>query len=211
MACERLFITVDMEKLSAVKKAFLALLVVLASQAAFGTTPIDLGFNAGSTPYDRYMNPVKRVLTHLDGESPSLDRVRELMHEGRSFRYSFTEPYLAASPEVTAATRSGDCKAKAIWLANQLNDPNVRFVIGKARVNSRISHAWLMWQHDSQWWILDCTNMREPVPADRVSSREYIPLYSYAKNGMYRHQAAQMQVADRVATRGSTAVASSWQ
>lgn len=208
MAYERLIITADMEISSTVKKVCLALLVAAAAQAAFAATPIDLGFNAGSTPYDRYMNPVKHVLTHLDGESSTLDRVRELMRQGRGFRYSFTEPYLAASPEVTAATRTGDCKAKSLWLADQLNDPNVRFVIGKARASSRISHAWLMWQHDSQWWILDCTNMREPIPADRVSSREYIPLYSYAKNGTYRHQATQVSVAQSVATRGNTAVAS---
>ncbi len=199
-----------MEKISALKKAMVALLVFAAAHAASAATPIDLGSTARSTPYDRYMNPVKHVLTHLDGEMTTLERVRALMHEGRSFRYSFTEPYLPASPEETAATRSGDCKAKALWLADQLNDPNVRFVIGKARASSRISHAWLIWQHESQWWILDCTNLREPIPANRVSPREYIPLYSYSKNSAYRHQGLRMQVADRVATRG-TPVASSWQ
>lgn len=178
------------------------------SQLAFGNAPLDLGYDAGTTPYDCYMNPVKRVLTHIDGNQTSLERVRELMREGRSFRYSFTDPYVAAMPQVTSTVRAGDCKAKALWLADQLNDPNVRFVIGKARANSRISHAWLMWQHESRWWVLDCTNLREPIPAERLSSREYIPYYSYAKTGTYRHRATQLLTADRVAARSDAPVAS---
>src|SRR5207249_4998557 len=142
---------------------------------------------------------------------PSLLRVRDLMRKGRSFRYSFIDPYLAALPNVTSYTHTGDCKAKALWLADQLNDPSVRFVIGKARASSRISHAWLLWQHDSRWWILDCTNLREPIPADRVSNREYIPYYSYAKTGTYRHRATQLLMADRIATRNDAPVASNSQ
>ena len=38
---------------------------------------------------------------------------------------------VAALPETTAARRSGDCKDKALWLASQLGDSDVRFVIGK--------------------------------------------------------------------------------
>jgi hypothetical protein len=141
------------------------------------------------------MSPVKLVLRHLSAEDASMDRVRQLMHEGRAFRYSFTSPYVAATPTVTETTRAGDCKAKALWLADQLNDESVRFVIGKARRTSEMSHAWLLWQHDNQWWILDCTNNWDPIPANRVSSSQYIPYYSFAKNGEYRHQATQLTVA----------------
>ncbi len=167
-----------------------------ASQVAgLARTTLDLGFPAAATPYDAYMSPVKQVLTHLSNDDAPMDRVRSLMREGRAFRYSFTSPYVAATPDTTAATRSGDCKAKALWLADQLNDESVRFVIGKARRSSQMAHAWLLWQHDNQWWILDCTNNWDPIPADRVSSSQYIPYYSFAKHGEYRHRATQSTVA----------------
>src|SRR5438067_10101462 len=178
------------------KLSLFAFLFLAVASAGHASALVDLGTPSGSTPYDNYMTPVKHVLNHLNAEETSMDRVRQLMNIGRSFRYSFTTPYVAASPAETAATRSGDCKAKALWLADQLHDSSVRFVIGKARSSSRISHAWLMWQHDSRWWILDCTNLREPLPADGISSSEYIPLYSYAKDGTYRHRATQGLVAD---------------
>ncbi len=172
-------------------------LTLLASQApGLARSNLDLGFPASATPYDPYMSPVKQVLTHLTNEDASMDRVRQLMHEGREFRYSFTSPYVAATPDVTATTRAGDCKAKALWLADQFNDESVRFVIGKARRSSQMSHAWLMWEHNNRWWILDCTNNWDPIPADRVSTSQYIPYYSFAKNGEYRHRATQILMAD---------------
>lgn len=185
-------------------KLLLFALALLSSQLlAFSRTSLDLGSPAAATPYDPYMTPVKQVLTHLAGDQASMDQVRRLMHEGRAFRYSFTSPYVAATPDVTAATRAGDCKAKALWLANQLNDESVRFVIGKARRTSQMSHAWLLWEHDSRWWILDCTNNWEPIPADRVSSSQYIPYYSFAKDGEYRHRATALMVAQTASVAGT--------
>jgi hypothetical protein len=186
-------------------KSLLFALALMASQGlALAHTALDLGSPASATPYDPYMSPVKQVLTHLSNEDNSMTRVRQLMHEGRAFRYSFTSPYVAATPEVTASTRAGDCKAKALWLADQLNDGSVRFVIGKARRTSQMSHAWLMWQHDNRWWILDCTNNWEPVPADRVSSSTYIPYYSFAKNAEFRHRATETyNIADASSVAGN--------
>src|ERR1043165_8259666 len=103
------------------KKALITLIALALSPIAFASAPLDLGSPASVTPYDSYMSPVKRVLSHLDSEETSMERVRQLMHIGRNFRYSFTTPYVAASPQTTAATRAGDCKAKALWLADQLN------------------------------------------------------------------------------------------
>ncbi len=159
---------------------------------------IDLGLPSPGTPYDRYMNPVKSILGQIDGqrEATSLERVKQLMREGRRFRYSFTNPYTPALPQDTAARHAGDCKDKALWLADQINDPSIRFVIGRARASSRISHAWLMWQHDSRWYILDCTNNFQPLAADKTSRSEYIPFYSYARNGAYRHEATRVAFAD---------------
>ena len=173
-------------------KPLLFAIALLATPVLSFAHTLDLGFPASDTPYDPYMTPVKQVLTHLTNEEASMQRVKQLMREGRAFRYSFTSPYVAATPDVTAATRSGDCKAKALWLADQLNDQSIRFVIGKARRTSQMSHAWLLWQHANRWYILDCTNNYYPVPADRVSSNQYIPYYSFDKNGEYRHHATEL-------------------
>ena len=182
------------------KTALLALLALSVAQIARAVAPVDLGAPSSSTPYDAYMSPVKNVLHQLNGEENSMERVRELMRIGRNFRYAFTNPYVASSPEKTAATRTGDCKDKALWLANQLNDSNVRFVIGKARRSSKMSHAWLYWKdQNNRWWILDCTNLREPVAADRVSSSEYIAFYSFSRQGTYRHGSTQLLAAQGVA------------
>jgi hypothetical protein len=168
-------------------KASLFAALALMAAAASALADVDLGRAASGTPYDSYMQPVKRVLGSLHSTSPSLDRVNVLMREGLSFRYSYTEPYVAATPATTAATRKGDCKAKALWLANEMGDANVRFVVGKAHRNSKLSHAWLMWEHEGQWLILDPTNTSRPIPADRVSQNDYIPLFSWARSGTYRH------------------------
>lgn len=178
------------------KKLTLSIITILVAHVCFAGT-IDLGTAASYTPYDRYLSPVKQVLTHLNGQNPpTMDQVRKLMVEGRRFRYSFTDPYTAATPEQTAATRSGDCKAKALWLASQLNDPSVRFVIGRASKDSKVSHAWLMWKSEGKWWILDCTLTYAPIPADHINpDRQYIPLYSYSRDGSYRHHATEMGLA----------------
>ena len=175
-------------------------LLAVNAQAAF-----DFGTPSGSTPYEPYMRPVKQVLGGLDNHKATMDRVKELLKVGYGFRYSFTEPYLAASPAVTAKTRSGDCKAKSLWLIDQMGDNDVRYVIGKARRTSKISHAWVMWNDGSRWWILDPTNSSRPIAADSVGNNEYIPLYSYDTGRAYRHAATSQFVAS--ATSQNTPVA----
>jgi hypothetical protein len=192
--------------MGSLKTLTITILSALFASAALADAPLDLGLATGSTPYDRYMGSVKQVLNHLPaGQPASMDRACQLLREGRAFRYAFTEPYVAASPTVTASTHSGDCKAKALWLCAELNDPSVRFVIGKARANSAISHAWVYWKHDSRWFILDPTNLSQPIPADHVSSKDYIPFYSYSKGGSYRHLTGQSYAASngKVAPTGS--------
>lgn len=180
-------------------KLALASFVLLAvpAPAAF-----DLGASAGSTPYDPYLRPVKQVLGGLQGSNATLDRVKVLMRTGRAFRYSFTEPYTAQLPVVTARTRTGDCKAKSLWLADQLGDRNVRYVIGKATRTSKISHAWLMWNDGARWWVLDPTNTSKPIAAESTSKNDYIPLYSYDSARSYRHAGLGGAVAG-VASNGS--------
>ena len=161
-----------------------ALLFVLTSFAASAMPDLS-GGRPGPTPYDPYLHPVFAVLTQLNGTAPSFRRVAALVKEGRSFDYVFDTPYVATMPDVTATKRAGDCKAKSLWLASRMNDPSVRFVIGKARSTSKISHAWLMWENHGRWWILDPTNASQPISASEVGSNEYLVLYSYDRTGSY--------------------------
>jgi hypothetical protein len=180
-------------------------LLILISSTFTASAAVDLGVPASGTPYEPYMRPVKQVLSRLNGDGGSMEKVKQLMKEGKSFRYSFTEPYMAALPEVTAKVKAGDCKAKSLWLVNQLGDKNVRYVIGKARRTSKISHAWVMWNDGGRWWILDCTNTSKPIPADSVSSGEYIPLYSYDGSRSYRHSATSTFTASATAANAPVA------
>lgn len=173
------------------KKLFFACLLACSSLVP-SVQALDLGFKASRTPYDPYMSPVRHVLSSVAGEEDSLRDVTRLMRIGRSFRYSFNRPYTAMPPAITERTRSGDCKDKALWLLSRINDASARFVIGRASSRSKISHAWVMWENEGRWWILDCTNNSRPIPADRVGSSRYIPLYSYSKGGVYVHGSSQI-------------------
>jgi hypothetical protein len=181
-------------------------LLLLAKLSAFAI--VDLGSTTSQTPYDRYMSPVKQTFASLSGNGATMDRVQALMRQGRGFRYAHSEPYYPALPEQTAAARKGDCKDKALWLIDQLQDPSARFVIGKEKRGAAVSHAWVMWQNEGRWWILDCTMTSKPIPADQVSMDKYVPLYSWTKGVSFRHtDKASGMVAD-VATKKQAPVAS---
>lgn len=184
---------------------FVRLLFALLLSRGVACASVDLGSPASFTPYDPYLRPVKEVLGSLSGEATSMDRVRQLMRQGRNFRYSFTDPYVAAPPIVTAMRKAGDCKAKSLWLCEQLGDEHVRYVIGKTRRNAKLSHAWVMWKFDGRWWILDCTNTARPIAADTVSKNVYIPLYSFDRTAAYRHASTQLITAGIVSKRSAVA------
>ena len=195
-----ILINIEPMKLSILSLALLLLAKLSASAA------VDLGSSTSHTPYDSYMAPVKQVFSSLHGAAPSMDRVDALMREGRGFRYAHTDPYNPAPPQQTAARKVGDCKDKALWLCNQLQDSNARFVIGKMKRNARISHAWVMWQHEGRWWILDCTMNSAPIAADSVGTNDYVPLYSFSKGAEYRHSGITGSVAS-VASKSKAPVA----
>ena len=189
------------------KKALLSLAAFALSQIpAFAA--VDLGYAVSRTPYESYMRPVKQVLGSVQDTDPKMDRVVALMRQGRLFRYAHTDPYNPASPEQTAQRRVGDCKDKSLWLCDQLNDPSARFVIGKMKRGSRISHAWVMWQGEGRWWILDCTMNFAPIPADRVGSDAYVPLYSYSKGVAFRHTGMSRSAVASVASKARAPLAS---
>ena len=187
------------------KLALTLLALLSANLASFAV--VDLGAPSAHTPYDAYMHPVKEVLGSLSGSSASMERVNALMAQGRNFRYSFTTPYEAALPSVTAQVHAGDCKAKALWLCDQLGDQNVRFVVGKMHANSKLSHAWVMWQNNGRWFVLDCTNTSRPIAADSLRPTDYVPLFSWSKNGVYRHTTG-LQMVAAIAGKHNSPVAS---
>ncbi len=166
-------------------KTLFTLLALMTLKVAAVAT-VDLGSPSSYTPYERYMAPVRNVMTSLNKAKPTMDQVKQLMKEGRSFRYHMDDPYTPAAPSVTARIHEGDCKDKALWLVNQL-DSSARFVIGKTAKGAKISHAWVLWQNEGRWWILDCTLKSAPIPADSVPQDRYVALYSYGKSGCYRH------------------------
>jgi hypothetical protein len=147
----------------------------------------DLGSPTGRTPYDGYLGPMRSVLGSLGSNKPSLDEVKQYVRTGKSFRYYMKDPYVPQMPAETEATKAGDCKAKSLWVASKMDDRTVRYVIGKARAVSQISHAWLMWPSSAGWFILDATNYSSPLAANRVSRDEFMPMYSYSAGGKYAH------------------------
>lgn len=166
----------------------MALLIGCALIGARGGT-LDLGTPTTHTPYDQYLNPVWEVLHRLGTAQPDPGEVEKLVREGRSFRYVYktTEPYVPQTPEETEATKSGDCKAKALWLASKMDTRNVRFVIGKASLERSANHAWLIWEGPQGWLILDATMLSRPLPPDRTSPSDYVPSYSYSPTGKFAH------------------------
>ncbi len=196
MARQRLIAIIEIIALRNMKLLSLALTFLAISALPVLAAPVDLGSTAGYTPYDAYMRPVKRVLCSIPNQKAGMDRVEQLMREGRSFRYVHSDPYNPALPAETARRHAGDCKDKALWLCDQLQDSSARFVIGKMKRSSSISHAWVMWQNESRWFILDCTLNWRPIPVENVSTGDYLPLYSFAKNGTYRHAATSLMLAD---------------
>ena len=187
MVCMALIIVLEIRiALKTMKSSLLSLAALLLANFS-AHAAVDLGSSTAHTPYDSYMAPVKRVFNSLHSENVSMDKVDALMREGRAFRYAHTDPYNPAPPEQTAARKVGDCKDKALWLCEELQDSNARFVIGKMKRGSRVSHAWVMWQHEGRWWILDCTMNSAPIAADSVGNNDYVPLYSFSKGVEYRH------------------------
>ncbi|HEY3899020.1 MAG TPA: hypothetical protein VGM54_10430 [Chthoniobacter sp.] len=162
--------------------------ITLAAVSALAGS-LDLGSPTSHTPYDQYLGPMWEVLHRLGGANPDMNAVDHLVAEGRAFRYSFNkeQPYCPQTPEVTESTKSGDCKAKALWLAAKLDTRNVRFVIGKASAERTMNHAWLIWEGPQGWLILDATMYSRPLQPERLLPTDYVATYSYSPTGRYAH------------------------
>jgi hypothetical protein len=172
------------------KKTTLFILCALVSSPTWALDLRDMGRPTGHTPYDQYFDSVKAVLAQ-GHRRVTLDQVNELMLRGRNFQYRHTTPYRPHSPAVTEADRAGDCKDKALWLADRLGAANVRFAVGKPHDGSKKNHAFLLWNDGADWWVLDPTTMPFAVRADQAGSKDWVVLYSYTGTTKYLHPAAQ--------------------
>ena len=150
---------------------------------------VDTGRPCEGTPYDGYMGPVRQTYARLGSESPSINDVRSEMRTANRFRYYFdpAQPYTPQTPEVTEARQQGDCKAKSLWLLKAMGARDVRYVMGKAKLSSRISHVWLLWSNGGKWMVLDPTFTAELIEADRIVGQKCIAKYSYSGRSAYRH------------------------
>lgn len=150
----------------------------------------NLGSSTSRTPYDPYLGPMWSVFQRLSSGQPDVNLVEQLVRQGKSFRYVYkaSDPYVPQAPEVTERTKSGDCKAKSLWLASKMNTRKVRYVIGKAKAQSSLSHAWIIWDGPEGWLILDATFYSRPLEPQRLSANEFIPIYSYSPpSSRYAH------------------------
>ncbi len=165
--------------------------VFLICPAMFGKA-MDLGRKAPSTPYDRHMGEVKRVIDRVSEHDSKISRVRTLLAIARRFRHRDNPSYAPKSPALTESARSGDCKDKSLWLIAQMGSDNARFVIGKLKANSRVFHSWVYWQYKGQWYILDPSFHTRPIPVSHIRHKKYIPYYSYSEQGVYVHDSTRL-------------------
>jgi hypothetical protein len=170
------------------------LMIFVALQLVFGTGvvpagEIDLGHPTSRTPYDRYNGPVRQVFGNCGAATVSVETVRSQLRTARRFRYYYdpANPYEPALPEVTEAKRAGDCKAKALWLAQKMGDSRARYVVGKIDPNARLGHAWLLWPKSGTWYAVDPTNETDLLLAERIVGRKLFPHYSYNGQGAFVH------------------------
>jgi hypothetical protein len=165
---------------------------------------LDMGAPTARTPYDPHFGAVQRVLQGGGKAAPEFAKVELWLKQARAFRYDMDEPYRPQTPAATEQRRAGDCKDKSLWLLEKMGCGKARFVVGKAQRKARINHAWLMWQQDGRWWILDPTVASRPIAADSVKPDAYVPLYSYTRIGKRVHAAvSELKIAARVAAASS--------
>jgi hypothetical protein len=167
-----------------------ALLLFLSALPIAAHAAIDFGRHTARTPYDRHLAPVQSTLQRGGSATLSMEEARSFLKIARGFRYQMDEAYRPQPPAETEQQQAGDCKDKSLWLLHKLGGSRAHFVVGKARTNSAINHAWLLWQKEGRWWILDPTNASEPIAADTIGMQAHIPLYSYTRGGKRIHAAA---------------------
>jgi len=147
-----------------------------------------------STPYDHQMSRVHPVLTSTDvqlpGPTSSLFAVNQWMTELRAIPYRYSTYW--QTPGEVDLEQAADCKGKAVALYAEMRRngaKNVRVVIGKRRIDSPVTHAWLEWETKEGSYVLDPTFNEIPIKTDEISPTTYVPLYAY--DGEHKYRAAE--------------------
>ena len=144
-----------------------------------------------STPYDRQMTPISRVLNSSDGALAgriSLARINHWLTNLRAMPYHYSPQW--KTPAQVNSDLAADCKGKAILLYAILRAngaKHVRFVIGKHHVADQRTHAWLEWATTSGTYLLDPTFNRAVERVGDYDAAMYIPHYAY--NGAQKYRA----------------------
>jgi len=172
-----------------------AVFIGLISVSCFGQ-PVSL--TVSSTPYDHQMSRIHPVLTstnvQLPGPTSSLFAVNQWMTELRAIPYRYSTYW--QTPGEVDLEQAADCKGKAVALYAEMRRngaKNVRVVIGKRRIESPVTHAWLEWDTKGGSYVLDPTFNEMPIKTAEISPMTYVPLYAY--DGEHKYRAAEASVA----------------
>lgn len=168
------------------------LLSIVAWTAFLSTTGSaqEMFFIVSSTPYDKQMARVRRVLTaenHCRPTRVSPVKINEWMNELYDIPYQHFVQW--KTPAEVQVAQTADCKGKTMALYDKMRangTTNVRVVIGKRYLDALKTHAWLEWKTNNGTYILDPT-FNEMVPrTEWHGSTTYIPLYAYEGAHEYR-------------------------
>ena len=148
-----------------------------------------------STPYDRQMTPVSRVLNSSAGTltgRASLAKINHWLKNLRAIPYRYSLQW--KTPVQVSSDPAADCKGKAILLyaimrANGAK--HLRFVIGKRHIADQRTHAWLEWETTKGTFLLDPTFNTSVQRVSEYDPARYIPHYAYY--GAQKYRAADYQ------------------
>jgi predicted transglutaminase-like cysteine proteinase len=143
-----------------------------------------------STPYDRQMTPISRVLNSSVGTlagRTSLARMDHWLTNLRAIPYHYSSQW--KTPAQVTSNPAADCKGKAIVLyaimrANGAR--HIRFVIGKHHIADQRTHAWLEWDTTNGTYLLDPTFNKAVERVGDYNPARYIPHYAYDGARKYR-------------------------
>jgi predicted transglutaminase-like cysteine proteinase len=171
------------------RKIFLLILAILCL-AVLPCFAQPILLSVSSTPYDRQMTRIQRVLTSkssTDKEDVSIALVNHWIQDLREMPYAFSPEW--RTPEEVQIAPAADCKGKAVALYQKMHAHgahNVRLVIGKRTFTSRKTHAWLEWSTDAGTYVLDPTILWSACRTEEVRGNSYLPLYAYSGTRKFR-------------------------
>ncbi len=106
-----------------------------------------------STPYDRQMSRIRPVLLSARNGAASgdlsLNAVNHWMGDLRDIPYGYHMEW--KTPLEVESRQPSDCKGKSVALYQRMRANgarNLRLVIGKRALSSRVTHTWLVWETD---------------------------------------------------------------